>query len=179
MPSVSVPAQVQPYPHHHQSQGRVNRQNNDDGGNGTTGGASGELVPYTPPQQSDENDGGWSDEKASKLQQDMVLALEEQEKLSSAPTPSSPYPQCHSVELLRSQIPERDQSGTGLVRSEELRYASPLRTRDQGEEVQAQPEQEVAAEDGRGSNGEPQPEERGGKRSYREMNGQTRSQCVK
>jgi hypothetical protein len=90
--------------------------------------------------------------------------LDEQEKLSSNPTPGSPHPQCYPVELSYSPSnPEQDQSGTGLVGLEELTHGSPLHSRDH------------QAEDGSGSDGGPEPEERGEKRRYQDMSKETKS----
>lgn len=99
----STPMQGQPYSYYHppgSSQDQISQY----GDSGTTGGVLDEAAPHTLPQPLGENGRGGSDENASELEKDMLLAFEEQEKSSSAPTPSSRHPQCHSAEPLHPQI---------------------------------------------------------------------------
>jgi hypothetical protein len=63
-----------------------------------------ELRPYTLPKPLDEDSRGESEENVSKLEMDMLLAFEKQEKLSSATAPSSTRPHCHSTEQSHPRI---------------------------------------------------------------------------
>jgi hypothetical protein len=84
-------------------------------------------------QPSDNNSRG-SGENAFKIERDMQLVFEKQEKPSSVPGPSSHYPHRHSTKPSHPQIDQQhDQSGTSYGRLEDLRQASPLRRQDQEE----------------------------------------------
>jgi hypothetical protein len=106
---------------HRSSQNRINQNGND----GTTGGVLDEPAPYSLPQPLDENGGGGSNENATKLERDMQLAFEEQEKSSLAPAPSFPRSHHHSAELSHPQIDQDyNRGGTSYGRLEELGWLS-------------------------------------------------------
>lgn len=68
----------------------------------------------------DKNGRGGSDENATELERDILLALEEQEKSFSATAPGLHH--CPSAELSRLPIGQ----GTGYNRLDKLRQGSPL-----------------------------------------------------
>jgi hypothetical protein len=90
-----------------------------------------------------DEDGGGSEENVSKLERDMLLAFEEQEKLSSATAPSSPQPPRRYIEQSHPWIDQgHEQGGTSHGSLEELRHGSPLRNQDQEEEMEKEELQE-------------------------------------
>jgi hypothetical protein len=90
-------------------------------------GISDEPASHILLQPLDENSKGRSNENASKLERNMQLVFEEQEKLLSAPAPSSHYPHRPSAEASYFQLSqENDQSGTGYGKLEGSRQDFPL-----------------------------------------------------
>jgi hypothetical protein len=82
-------------------------------------GTSDEPASYILLQLLDENSKGRSNKNASKLERNMQLVFEKQEKLLSAPAPSSYYPHRPSAEASYLQLSqENDQNGTGYGKLE-------------------------------------------------------------
>jgi hypothetical protein len=112
----------------------------------TMRGTSDEPVSHVLLQPLDENGEGGSNENASKLERNMQLAFEEQEKLLSAPAPSSHYPHRPSAEPSLLQLgQENDPSGTGYGKLEGPRQGFPLCSQNEvgeagGVEIQQQEE---------------------------------------
>jgi hypothetical protein len=86
-----------------------------------------EPASYILFQSLNKNSKGRSNKNASKLERNMQLVFEEQEKLLSAPAPSSYYPHRLSAETSRFQLSqENDQSGTSYSKLEGSRQAFPF-----------------------------------------------------
>jgi hypothetical protein len=78
---------------------------------GNTQRTSEEPAPHSLPKPLDEDGGGGSGEIVSELERDMLLAFEEQEKSSLAPTPSSPQPPCRYTEHSHPRIDQEHEQG--------------------------------------------------------------------
>lgn len=105
-----------------------------------------EAASHSLPDPLDEDGEGWSDDIVPELEKDQRLALEDQEKSSSASAPSSPRPPRRSTEPSYPQINlEHNQGGTRYGRLGERKFGSPLCNHDQGQKKsQEQQLQEVA-----------------------------------
>jgi len=168
-------AQFQPNSYHYPP-GSSHDQINQHGNNGTTGGTLDEPAPHSLLTSLDENGGGGSkEENVSELDENLLLAFEEQEKSSSAPAPCTPHPQHRSVEPLHPQIDqEHNQSGTGNVRLEELRNGSSLCSQDK-EEPQEQQEVTIEAMREGEDDDKPEREPQGAKRRHQDRKEETSS----
>jgi len=114
--SMPTPTQDQHSCHHspESSQDQIDQHGNDSGPS-----ASEESMPHTLHASLSKNgEGGSGEETLSELEKDLLLAFEEQDKLSlaSAPTPSSPRLGRYSIELPHPQIDqERNKNEGGIV----------------------------------------------------------------
>jgi hypothetical protein len=102
-------------------------------------------VLYPLPRLSDQGRDGWIDDNIAALENELQLALEEQEKSFPAGSPSSPHHR-RSAELLHPpNDEEHDQSGTGYSRLEGLERDSLLYI--QNQEAAMEEEEEDSNDD--------------------------------